>query len=110
MSRVTWRLRAAPVICRVLAACAHAPDALVRARLRDAYPFGRRKGRCYRVWLDEIARQQHRKPRLGARAPPPPDPRQLSLFAKRSVRRLAHGARRRRGPLSHDPQPKEVHP
>lgn len=54
----SWRDRAKPIIERVLRETAGQDEALIRAALRAAYPFGQRQYHPYKVWLDEIARQR----------------------------------------------------
>lgn len=81
-----WRSKAAPIIARVLRETQGQPTAVVRRALREAYPFGERSHDPYpyKVWLDEVARQQGRKPPLGTRVrrpePPAEDPRQARLW------------------------------
>lgn len=85
-SESSWRNACAPIIARVLSA--ERGGAGLAAALREAYPFGQRKYHPYKIWLDEIARQTGRKPKLGARinvfgrvtAPAEPDPNQGELF------------------------------
>lgn len=64
----TWRNRAAPVIAKLLAENAGRTEKEIRSALRKAYPFERRQGWAYVVWLDEIKRQR-RKRTMKARAP-----------------------------------------
>jgi len=62
----TWRDRARPIIQRVLKNTAGQPENVIRAALRDAYPFGPREYYPYQVWLDEIKIQRglkKKKPR-----------------------------------------------
>ncbi len=79
----SWRRHSAPIIARILA---EFPEGAERkAALHGAYPFGERKYHPYKIWLDEIARQEHRKPKLGTFGPKSkahaiPDPRQDGLF------------------------------
>ncbi len=80
-----WRNVAGPIIRKVLAENAGKDDKTVHAALLTAYPFGPRKYHPYRIWLDEIARQTRRRPKLGAplaakKRPSNPDKRQASLF------------------------------
>lgn len=58
MSR--WREIAKPIIAEVLAK--HPPGKERKKALREAYPFGERKYHPYKIWLDEIAKQEGRKP------------------------------------------------
>ena len=76
-SESSWRNAAAPIIAEVLARGLDVKAQ--RAALRDAYPFGERRYHPYKIWLDEIARQTNRKPKLGT-VRHPPDPRQPPLF------------------------------
>jgi hypothetical protein len=84
MSESHWRNMAAPIIRRVLAEHAGEDEAAIRAALRDAWPWGPRKHHPYRIWCDEVARQQGRKPEAlhGTlpQRPSDPDPRQGMLF------------------------------
>ncbi len=86
-SESNWRNEAAPIIRRVIEANQDQPPNVLKAALRDAYPFGVRQYHPYKIWLDEIARQLGRKPKLGLRKvvagiamPIEPDPRQENLF------------------------------
>lgn len=54
-----WREFAAPIIAAIIRR--YPPGKERRAALRDAYPFGERKYHPYKIWLDEIARQEGRK-------------------------------------------------
>lgn len=49
-----------PIIARVLAETSGLPWALVRAALRDAFPYGVRQYWPYKVWLHEIRVQRGR--------------------------------------------------
>lgn len=69
MSDSHWRDRATPVIARVLAETRGEPEKTIRARLKEAYPFGQRQYHPYKIWLDEIARQRGKKPKLGTFGP-----------------------------------------
>lgn len=85
---MSWREKAAPIIARVLRETSGKDDKDVRAALREAYPFGSRQYHPYKVWCDEIARQQGRKPKLGTRKPtsgtrPNADPNQIDLWGER---------------------------
>lgn len=85
---MSWRDRARPIIERVPRETEGQPARDVRQALRDAYPFGPRTHHPYKVWCDEIARQQGRKPPLGTRGvkrlgPIEADPRQGDLFDAR---------------------------
>ncbi len=81
----SWRRHSAPIITRIVAEFPEGPDRKVA--LHDAYPFGERKYHPYKIWLDEIARQERRKPKLGTFGPKAkeravPDPRQDGLFTE----------------------------
>lgn len=87
MSDSIWRDRAAPIIAATIAA--HPDGVGLPAALREAYPFGERKYHPYKIWLDEIARQLGRKPKLGTVIKRPgiptlaePDPNQLNIFGE----------------------------
>lgn len=57
-----WRRRAAPVIAAVVEQHQGEDEQVVRAALREAYPFGERSMWPYKVWLDEIRKQlSHRR-------------------------------------------------
>ena len=58
--RSRWREIAAPIIAKVLAEYPSGKER--RKALREAYPFGERKVHPYKIWLDEIAKQEGRKP------------------------------------------------
>jgi hypothetical protein len=64
-----WRKEAAEVISEVLDLCGDISTEedrkAMRARLREAYPFGEKKYYPYKVWLDEIARQTGKKWPIG---------------------------------------------
>jgi hypothetical protein len=66
-----WRKQAAEVISEVLDQCSgwetdgSEGHKAMRARLREAYPFGEKKYYPYKIWLDEIARQTGRKWPIG---------------------------------------------
>jgi hypothetical protein len=68
-----WRAQAAEVISEVVANCemeggnitTPEGEKALRARLREAYPFGERQYYPYKVWLDEIARQIGKKWPIG---------------------------------------------
>ena len=82
----SWRDVARPIIARVIAEHQGADDATLKQAVFDAYPFGERKYSPYKIWLNEIARQTGRKPKMGTRRRPgvppasDPDPRQGGLF------------------------------
>ncbi len=58
-----WRTTAAGIISDVLDQCGtfsvEKPEDMkaVRARLREAYPFGERRYHPYKIWCDEVRRQ-----------------------------------------------------
>lgn len=88
MSESHWRDHATPIIARIIAEHGKEGKELTTA-LRDAYPFGQRKYHPYKIWLDEIARQLGRKPKLGTVVngrhgqrirEMEPDPRQEVMF------------------------------
>ncbi len=56
-----WRDIAAPIIAKVITD--HPPGKERRKALIEAYPFGDRKYHPYKIWLDEMAKQEGRKPR-----------------------------------------------
>lgn len=58
MSYSTWRDKAAPIIAEVLRVTAGKPEADIKKALLEAYPFGPRKYRPYKIWCDEIRRQR----------------------------------------------------
>jgi hypothetical protein len=62
---MTWRLRAAPVIRRVLEETRGQSEEAITRALFEAYPFGPREYHPYKVWLDEIKRQRGAKPKFG---------------------------------------------
>lgn len=53
-----WRLKAWPIIKKVLEDTKGEPEKVIRKALVVAYPFGERGGWPYKVWLDEIKRQR----------------------------------------------------
>jgi hypothetical protein len=83
---LSWRERFAPRIQRILDHYAHQHDACTRA-LRRYYPLTPpwRGGPAhpYRIWRDEIARQQGIKPRVASRRHAPRCVYTLDLFAPR---------------------------
>ena len=94
---MTWRDDCKPIIAAVLSEAARIgmTQAETRKALRAAYPYGQRKCHPYKIWCDEVARQQGRKGKLGARklgarkpqpakGPDAPDPRQVDLFGDAS--------------------------
>ncbi len=87
---MSWRDHCRPIIARTLAECAGKTPAETKAALLSAYPYGERKRHPYKIWCDEVARQQGRKGKLGARKPRDAgvtetgDPRQVDLFGDAS--------------------------
>ncbi len=85
-SESRWRNMVQPIIAEVLNR--GLPLKEQRAALRESYPFGERRYHPYKIWLDEVARQTGRKPKLGSRMnvhgkavmPPEPNPNQGDLF------------------------------
>ena len=57
MSASYWRTMAAPLIADILAHSQGKTTAEIRAKLRDAYPFGPRAMHPYKMWLKEIRHQ-----------------------------------------------------
>jgi hypothetical protein len=60
-----WRLKAAPIIAKVLYECQGKTEAELRKALHAAYPFGERSMYPYKVWLDEVKRQKGLKWPIG---------------------------------------------
>lgn len=56
-----WRVHARKVISKVLEENRDVDAKTLRAKLRDAYPFGAREHHPYKIWLDEIKVQTKRK-------------------------------------------------
>lgn len=55
MSRPSqWRGKAAPVITQVVFRIGRGDPKALRRALRQAYPFGERRGWPYKAWLAEI--------------------------------------------------------
>lgn len=57
MSASHWRTMAAPIIADILAESEGETTAEIRAKLRDAYPFGPKAMHPYKMWLKEIRHQ-----------------------------------------------------
>lgn len=55
---MSWRETAKPIIAEILERTKDSPAKERRIALRDAYPFGERKYWPYKVWLNEIKRQE----------------------------------------------------
>lgn len=73
-----WRDIARPIIHRVLEETRDRDEVVIRAALREAYPFGQKQYHPYKIWLDEI-KVQRKKRRFGHR-PDLQNPDQVSLF------------------------------
>ncbi len=71
-----WRNVAAPIIRKVIEEHAGAEESVIRAALRDAYPFGDYEYQQMRIWMEECCRQMA----IGPQVHPEPDPRQENLF------------------------------
>jgi len=69
-----WRMRAAPIIARVLEETRGRSEAEIRRALLDAFPWGERKCHPYLMWRKEI---RHQRGLLNKPAIPPTGP---SLF------------------------------
>lgn len=78
----TWRTRAAVIINHVIRETHSTDMHVLKARLRDAYPFGVKNYWPYKVWCDEVNRQLGLKPPLkrGGRRPEPVPEEQGRLF------------------------------
>lgn len=63
---MSWRDKSAEVIRRVLEETQGQPKGVVDKALRDAYPFGERKYRLYKIWLSEIEVQRIGRGKRGA--------------------------------------------
>lgn len=57
----TWRDIARPIISEVLKSNEGKTDKEIRKALKDAYPWGERQYHPYKIWLDEIKVQLHKK-------------------------------------------------
>ena len=68
------RDHAAIVIAEVVRRVGLSNQKLLRSELRDAYPFGERKGWPYKAWLAQVKEQ------VGGMRAPRPDPFQADLF------------------------------
>ena len=55
---MTWRMKARPIIARVLAETRGQPEKEIRRALAASYPFGERRMYPYKAWLSEIRRQR----------------------------------------------------
>lgn len=77
---MTWRDKARPIIAAVLSDLSDEPEKVIRAALRDAYPFGPKRYHPYKVWCDEIKVQMGTK-QSRVKAHYAPDPNQSELFS-----------------------------
>lgn len=59
---MTWRDIARPIIARVISEVGTEDMKLLRAALREAYPFGERRYHPYRIWCHEVRVQLGRTP------------------------------------------------
>lgn len=57
----TWRDTARPIITKVLQETNGQDEKVIKKALYNAYPFGERRYHPYKVWLDEIRVQQHKR-------------------------------------------------
>lgn len=78
----TWREQAAITIRKVIIETESQDMHLLKARLREAYPFGVRKYHPYRIYLDEVKRQLGLRRTLKRKSPLPElvPPEQGRLF------------------------------
>ena len=56
---MTWRDHCAPIIAKVIDDVGIEDMKALRKALREAYPYGEKKWRPYKVWLSEINEQIH---------------------------------------------------
>jgi hypothetical protein len=77
LTHKTWRDHARPIIASVIKEFGHDPK-LLKAKLREAYPFYERKYHPYKVWCDEVRRQLGTK-RFKLQCKPD-DPNQTVMF------------------------------
>jgi hypothetical protein len=85
MAWTTWRNDCRPIIAEVIQRVGTTDPKALRAALLEAYPYGQRSMRPYKIWRDEIRRQLSPPPPKTAyrrrTAPPPAEvPGQLSLL------------------------------
>ena len=73
-----WRDYARPIIKQVLQDTKGQDEKVIRAALKDAYPFGERQYHPYKIWLDEI-KVQRGKRKFGHRPKPIPE-NQTTIF------------------------------
>jgi hypothetical protein len=78
-SQSTWRNAAAPIIARVIREVGTDNLPALRRALREAYPWGEKRMRPYKVWCDEIRRQLAGAPPPDTRRPAPVAPGQLEF-------------------------------
>ena len=57
MTQSYWRLKARPIIRKVLEETAGKPEKDIRRVLRDAYPWGERRMHPYKMWCAEVRYQ-----------------------------------------------------
>lgn len=76
---MAWRDYAAPIIAKVLKETHGQPEKVIRAALKEAYPFGERKYHPYKIWLDEI-KVQRGKRKFNERARDVVPENQVSIF------------------------------
>jgi hypothetical protein len=57
MSSKTWRDIAKPIIAATIKENQGKELKVVKAALREAYPWGQRKMHPYKIWCDEVKRQ-----------------------------------------------------
>lgn len=79
---MNWREESAPIIAKVIAETKSDELHLLKARLREAYPFGHYGMWPLKIWRDEIKRQLGKKSPLqkGGRKPEPVPAEQGRLF------------------------------
>lgn len=53
-----WRMKARPIIDKVLADTKGQDEKVICNAIRDAYPFGERRYHPYKIWCDEVRRQR----------------------------------------------------
>jgi hypothetical protein len=80
----TWREIAKPIIKKVLEETRGATPQEIKRAIKNAYPFAERKSWPYKVWLDEVRRQYHKRPPAKSRPPA----NQLSLFPEDNIEEL----------------------
>lgn len=55
--RKTWRQHCAPIIASVIAENKGLNNKELRAKIREAYPYGERAMHPYKIWCDEVKKQ-----------------------------------------------------